>query len=92
VQNLSLSFVDLSAKTAVPDFQAVVGNNLSVKPGRTIAGNLPVEADGRERSAGREFAKAASFVVDAEFKVFTRGPARRNRRRNLPETLSDGFL
>src|SRR5581483_1932133 len=43
------SFVDLSAKTAVPDFRAVLSNNLSVEPGRTIAGNLPVEADGRER-------------------------------------------
>ena len=43
------SFVDLSAKTAVTDFRAIFGNNLSVEPGRTIAGNLPVEADGRER-------------------------------------------
>ena len=43
------SFVDLSAKTAVPDFRAVLGNNLSVEPSRTVAGNLPVEADGRER-------------------------------------------
>ena len=36
------SSVGLSAKTAVPDFRAVLGNNLSVEPGRTIAGNLPV--------------------------------------------------
>src|ERR1700752_3795723 len=43
------SFVDLSAKTAVPDSRAVLGNNLSVEPSRTIAGNLPVEANGRER-------------------------------------------
>ena len=43
------SFVDLTTKPAVADFRAVVGNNLSVEPSRTIAGNLPVEADGRER-------------------------------------------
>ena len=39
------SLVDLTTKTGVPDFRAVLGNNLSVEPSRTIAGNLPVEAD-----------------------------------------------
>src|SRR5205085_3942829 len=43
------SLVDLPTKTAVPDFRAVASNNLSVEPGRAVAGNLPVEADDRER-------------------------------------------
>src|SRR6516162_9585237 len=56
------SFVDLSAKTAVPDFRAVLGNNLSVEPSRTIAGNLPVEADGRERPYPQPVAALAEVV------------------------------
>ena len=43
------SFVDFSAKTAVPDFRAVIGDHLPVEPSRTVAGNLPIEVDGRER-------------------------------------------
>ena len=56
------SFVDLSAKTAVPDFRAVLGNNLSVEPSRTIAGNLPVEADGRERPYSHPVAALGEVV------------------------------
>src|SRR5450631_2142302 len=56
------SFVDLSAKTAVPDFRAVLGHNLSVEPSRTIAGNLPVDADGRERSYSQPVAPLAEVV------------------------------
>src|SRR5579859_560254 len=56
------SFVDLSAKTAVPDFRAVLGNNLSVEPSRTIAGNLPVEADRRERPYPQPVAALAQVV------------------------------
>jgi hypothetical protein len=56
------SFVDLSAKTAVPDFRAVLGNNLSVEPSRTIAGNLPVEADGRERPYSQPVTALAEVV------------------------------
>src|SRR5579872_4137620 len=56
------SSVDLSAKTAVPDLRAVLGNNLSVEPGRTIAGNLPVEVDGRERPYSQAIAALAEVV------------------------------
>src|SRR5215469_12488560 len=56
------SFVDLSAKTAVPDFRAVLSNNLSVEPSRTIAGNLPIEADGRERPYSQPVAALAEVV------------------------------
>src|SRR5271168_485804 len=56
------SFVDLSAKTAVPDFRAVLGNNLSVEPSRTVAGNLPVKADGRERPNSQPVAALAEVV------------------------------
>src|SRR5215469_11267919 len=56
------SFVDLPAKTAVPDFRAVLGNNLSVEPSRTIAGNLPVEAEGRERPYSQPVAALAEVV------------------------------
>src|SRR5437868_6372845 len=55
-------FVGLSAKTAVPDFRAVLGNNLSVEPSRTITGNLPVEADGRERPYSQAVAALAEVV------------------------------
>jgi hypothetical protein len=56
------SFVDLSTKTDLPDFRAVLGNNLSVEPSRTIAGNLPVEADGRERPYSQPIAALAEVV------------------------------
>src|SRR6266851_10176919 len=56
------SSVGFSAKTAVPDFRAVRGNNLSVEPSRTIAGNLPVEADGRERPYSQPVAALAEVV------------------------------
>src|SRR5262249_14512444 len=55
-------FVDLTAKTAVPDFRAVLGNNLAVEPSRTIAGNLSVEADGRERPYSQPVAALAEVV------------------------------
>src|SRR6185312_13872938 len=54
--------VDLSTKTAVPDFRAVLGNNLSVEPGRTIAGNLPVETDGRGRPYSQPVTALAEVV------------------------------
>src|ERR1700758_4605917 len=56
------SLVDLPTKTAVPDFRAILGNNLSVEPSRTIAGNLPVEADGGERPYSQPIAALAEVV------------------------------
>src|SRR5262249_5125915 len=68
------SFVDLSTKAAVPDFRAVLGNNLSVEPSRTIAGNLPVEADGRERPYSQPVAALAEVVGLAGGDVALRPP------------------
>src|ERR1700758_1274345 len=42
-------FANLPAKAAVPEVRTVFHNHLSVEPSRTVAGNLPIEADGRER-------------------------------------------
>jgi hypothetical protein len=56
------SFLDIPAKTAVADFRAIVGNNLSVEPSRTIVADLPVEAEGREQPYPQPVASLAEIV------------------------------
>src|SRR5579871_1410764 len=53
------SFADLPAKAAVSKVRTVLHDHLSVEPSRTIARNLPVEADGRERSYSQSVAALA---------------------------------
>ena len=56
------SFADLPAKAAVSKVRTVLHDHLSVEPSRTIAGNLPVEADGRERPYSQPVAALAEVV------------------------------
>src|SRR5579871_956440 len=55
-------FADLPAKAAVTEVRTVLHNHLSVEPSRTIAGNLPVEADGRERPDSQPVATLTEVV------------------------------
>src|SRR3974390_1687002 len=56
------SFADLPAKADVSEVRTVVHDHLSVEPSRTIAGNLPVEADGRERPYSQPVAALAEVA------------------------------
>src|SRR5690348_11884093 len=56
------SFTDLPAKADVSKVRTVAHDHLSVEPGRTIAGNLPVEADGRECPYSQPVATLAEVV------------------------------
>jgi len=99
------SLVDLSTKTGVPDFRAVLGNNLSVEPSRTIAGNLPVEADGRERPYSQPVAALAVVVglptlddvfgtlqLSASIRSTWRARRSASRRRTWERTKASGSL
>src|SRR5579872_6083511 len=55
-------FADLPAKAVVSVVRTVVNNHLSIEPSRTIAGNLPVEADGRERPYSQPVTALAEVV------------------------------
>ena len=55
-------FVDISAKPTVRDRRAVAGRQLPVEPGRAVATDLPVEAEGGERPYS-EPASAPAEVV-----------------------------
>src|SRR5271157_4927655 len=56
------SFADLPAKAAVSEVRTIAHDHLSVEPSCTIAGNLPVEADGRERPYSQPVATLAEVI------------------------------
>jgi DDE superfamily endonuclease len=58
----SHSLADLPAKATVREFRPVASDHLAVEPGRTIAANLLVKVEGRERSDSKPITTTAQFV------------------------------